>query len=289
MPIDWSNPITRDLKVFVTFNDRKQAWDHAGNRPAEPQSSAYLGTTPTVKGMASEHPITTANAGVQVVAGSASAIEAFTGLGSTGCTFMTLARNSDSVTLPNQNFLAAVTSAPNRPFNHRILADAGPRFTIYQDGGTIVNSESPYPTGKTLNDWCFHGGTLGDDGTTVTCRIDRVKDASPGTVTGTIDDPTAGDCDFTIGADGSSSSSWSGEIMFSAWWKRELSDVEWNSMVENPWQVLFGGPLALAPLEQDPVSVSITDVANSGETPGSGTETWDDGSTGNVITGTGFL
>jgi hypothetical protein len=34
---------------------------------------------------------------------------------------------------------------------------------------------------------------------------------------------------------------------------------------------------------------SITDVANSGETPGSGTETWDDGSTGNVITGTNFL
>lgn len=36
-------------------------------------------------------------------------------------------------------------------------------------------------------------------------------------------------------------------------------------------------------------SISITDVANSGETPGSGTETWDDGSTGNVITGTGFV
>lgn len=38
-----------------------------------------------------------------------------------------------------------------------------------------------------------------------------------------------------------------------------------------------------------PSSMSITDVANSGETPGSGSETWDDGSTGNVITGTGFV
>lgn len=38
-----------------------------------------------------------------------------------------------------------------------------------------------------------------------------------------------------------------------------------------------------------PVTVVITDVANSGETPGSGTETWQDGSTGNVITGTGFM
>ena len=35
--------------------------------------------------------------------------------------------------------------------------------------------------------------------------------------------------------------------------------------------------------------ISITDVANSGETPGSGTESWDDGSTGNVITGSGFV
>jgi hypothetical protein len=35
--------------------------------------------------------------------------------------------------------------------------------------------------------------------------------------------------------------------------------------------------------------VTVTDVANSGETPGSGTETWDDGSSGNVITGTGFV
>lgn len=37
------------------------------------------------------------------------------------------------------------------------------------------------------------------------------------------------------------------------------------------------------------VGPEITDVANSGETPGSGTETFDAQSTGNVITGTGFL
>lgn len=35
-------------------------------------------------------------------------------------------------------------------------------------------------------------------------------------------------------------------------------------------------------------SVEITDVANSGETPGAGSETWNDGSSGNVITGKGF-
>ena len=35
--------------------------------------------------------------------------------------------------------------------------------------------------------------------------------------------------------------------------------------------------------------ISITDVANSGETPGSGSESWEDGSSGNVITGSGFV
>jgi hypothetical protein len=46
------------------------------------------------------------------------------------------------------------------------------------------------------------------------------------------------------------------------------------------------GAVAVFYLQSGPV---ITDVANSGETPGSGTETWQDGSTGNVITGTGFV
>jgi hypothetical protein len=45
----------------------------------------------------------------------------------------------------------------------------------------------------------------------------------------------------------------------------------------------------MAALKPGGSAVTITDVANSGETPGSGTETWPDGSTGNVITGTGFM
>jgi hypothetical protein len=46
---------------------------------------------------------------------------------------------------------------------------------------------------------------------------------------------------------------------------------------------------ALNPAPVGGVTVTITDVANSGETPGAGSESWDDGSSGNVITGTGFL
>lgn len=48
---------------------------------------------------------------------------------------------------------------------------------------------------------------------------------------------------------------------------------------------MFGMLAAIAPGGTGPV---ITDVANSGETPGAGSETWNDGSTGNVISGTGF-
>jgi hypothetical protein len=47
-----------------------------------------------------------------------------------------------------------------------------------------------------------------------------------------------------------------------------------NSPTDNP--IILSGP-------------TITDVANSGESPGSGTETWTDGATGNVITGTTFV
>ena len=48
---------------------------------------------------------------------------------------------------------------------------------------------------------------------------------------------------------------------------------------------IVGIQIAIAPS----AGVTITDVANSGETPGSGSESWDDGDTGNVITGTGFV
>ena len=74
-------------------------------------------------------------------------------------------------------------------------------------------------------------------------------------------------------------------------------ELDYRSLFDNPWQVfqpqrIIVPTFPYVPTDAPapaPSNVVITDVANSGETPGSGSETWDDGSSGNVITGTGFL
>ena len=82
-----------------------------------------------------------------------------------------------------------------------------------------------------------------------------------------------------------------GVILFAAAFDSFLPQALFESLLENPYQI-FKPRTEYSPyIVQSVVGnvVVITDVANSGETPGSGTETWDDGSTGNVITGTNFL
>jgi len=59
--------------------------------------------------------------------------------------------------------------------------------------------------------------------------------------------------------------------------------ITWGATSASNWGVLA------VEINTAAIGPTITDVANSGETPGSGTETWQDGSTGNVITGTGFI
>jgi hypothetical protein len=83
-------------------------------------------------------------------------------------------------------------------------------------------------------------------------------------------------------------SPYTGHIAMCVQWSRELSDAEIFSLVDNPWQ-LYQPQRTFVVVDGFSTGPVITDVANSGESPGSGTETWPDGSTGNVITGTGFM
>lgn len=68
--------------------------------------------------------------------------------------------------------------------------------------------------------------------------------------------------------------------------------IDWQAVTVNTGPIGSGTP-SITPIEAAGnalrTTVTITDVANSGETPGLGSETWNDGSSGNVITGTGFL
>lgn len=68
--------------------------------------------------------------------------------------------------------------------------------------------------------------------------------------------------------------------------------IDWQAVTVNTGPIGSGTP-SITPIEAAGnalrTTVTITDVANSGETPGAGSETWNDGSSGNVITGTGFV
>jgi hypothetical protein len=68
--------------------------------------------------------------------------------------------------------------------------------------------------------------------------------------------------------------------------------IDWQAVTVNTGPIGSGTP-SITPIEAAGnalrTTVTVTDVANSGETPGAGSETWNDGSSGNVITGTGFV
>ena len=68
--------------------------------------------------------------------------------------------------------------------------------------------------------------------------------------------------------------------------------IDWQAVTVNTGPIASGTP-SIAAIEAAGnalrTTVTVTDVANSGETPGAGSETWNDGSSGNVISGSGFL
>jgi hypothetical protein len=74
--------------------------------------------------------------------------------------------------------------------------------------------------------------------------------------------------------------SWFGQVAWGAVWSRALTDAEWNYIVDHPWE-LFAPQRVYAPVELISTGPTITDVDTD--------ETWDDGDTGLVITGTGFV
>ena len=87
------------------------------------------------------------------------------------------------------------------------------------------------PTYAAANKWNCLGGSY--NGTTVHTRINKYK--SPGAaLTGTMVDesqnqPTIGNL--------TGDSSWDGWVALVALWDRDLADAEWNSLVDNPWQI----------------------------------------------------
>lgn len=283
--IDWSNPITADLQILGDFID---GWPV--NRVTQEVGSIGDGS-----------PYVTAHEIGMVAhvdeAGSPNDIFVLPKIdhavvGRNAVTFLALVR-SDSNPVAVDGYAFGYAGTGFDPFfigesstddvEGRITVDGTVYADVLTDG--ILNGPGRADV--------FHviAGKWSSSANTLYTYCNKVK--SGGTATGggsvlsgdvsTNNRPTLGSNHPTAG------SPYTGLIAYCAQWSRELSDDEIYSLVDNPFQ-LYQPQRTFIPIEfavaTPPV---ITDVANSGETPGSGTETWQDGSTGNVITGTGFM
>ena len=125
--------------------------------------------------------------------------------------------------------------------------------------------------------WNLMGGTWTDD--LLIARINYDKGSGTATV-GVTDNGLTANNQVHIGGDSTgSTATWDGWIAYGAMWDRALTDPEWNSVVKNPWS-LFEPQTIWIP-EGAAAGVVITVVDTD--------DTWDDGDTGLIATGTGFI
>ena len=153
-----------------------------------------------------------------------------------------------------------------------------PRFSMYNSTPTQYAVEYDLTgTDYESDQWLVTGGYWDDVNNEVVCRVMYDQTAPEATTGNPSIDPDAGQTPWVGTSAGGASQSWQGDVALGCYWERVLSQEEWNSMVDNPWQI-FQSKVEVYDLV---VPVVITDV--------DGDETWDDGSTGLVITGTGLI
>lgn len=286
-PLDFSNPLTHKLRSYVTFDAPGGApYEHVLKEFGTFDVSTNHGVRQTKYGPAyfctAEND---ADAGVFFVKHD----EFYNNVNAFTC--MALARNDKSTgdTWANQEFPWCHGGAGIDGWTLRY--DTGnPRVSIYNSTPTqYAASISLSGTIYESTDWLITGGYWSSADAEIVCRVMNLK-SSPTATTGTPSvDTDAGNTPWIGASAGGSAQSWQGDVAFGAYWERVLSDEEWNSLVRNPWQIFEPERVLVGVAIDAAGNVVITDVANSGETPGAGSETWNDGSTGNVISGLGFV
>lgn len=246
--IDWSNPITNNLKRFCVFYSGNVCWDAVTRTFGVPQSN-YGSHVITPYGVALNALDAT---GTQVPewAGETALIGGSSGVATLGHTGMFLARSNKAGSRATQEFLGGAEGggALGDIWNSRVLTSGQPNYTVYESDSPI-GSNGTYPTGKDSQDWLFYGGTYNVADNEIICRVssnpyDMAVDSTPASVS-VAADPGNSSTMFSVGSLGSSVNSWDGDIVFAAEWLRPLSEGEWNSMVANPWQV-FKPPMNFA-------------------------------------------
>jgi hypothetical protein len=228
--IDWSNPITSGLKFFGSFHEGFP-YEYVKQEHGIP-GSAWRGMDPVdgVNAMT-----------INDLDGRSNAVEfpkhdeIYNGISE--CTIMCFTRNRNSTVASGQ-----------RPFGHMGTGNDPFYLSLGNDGNfvifllTTVSNYSSVPADYTTDGvdadrWALWGGTWKND--TLTGRWQYRKDSSPTATSGVMADvDTNTDNVPRLGsANVGGTNSWNGWVAFGAFWDRALTDVEWNAMVDNPWQI----------------------------------------------------
>ncbi len=231
-PINWNNPICRGMQAVITFN-RGMPYDEVyGVIGSLRGNGKVVGTD---KGMAYEGGLDNNDA-----AEFPKNDNRYTGYSQ--CSAFALAKNRKT---------AIAATGAEFVFGHRGTGDDP--WAIDWDQGedlgfSIDNTDDS--SGNPIQDvivdglhvtagahpqtWNAVGGTW--DGTTVTARVNRTKGAGT-SCSGTMATESTSNNILRVGNTESTSASWDGWVAIAVLWDRALSDAEWNSMSDNPWQI----------------------------------------------------
>jgi len=262
--INWKNPITRGLQLFGSMHTGYPI-DYVTNRPGEFQSLTRAIEPVDDKLALRTEEFDAATASI-VFPKNDNYIT-----GATALTVMVYTKNFNSTSNSNQQVFAYIGTGDD-PFYIRLGSAGTFQFRIWTDTpDNFTNSGlNNVSDDIAIEDWLIWGGTWGNDSLTV--RAEKKKDNTPNATTGALlaPDPDSENRPRVGAGIGGGTDSWKGWTAFAAIWTRELSDVEWNSMVDNPWQLLKSRKVFLtAPIVAAASSGDILEITlvNSAGTP----------------------
>lgn len=281
--INWKNPISRGLRHFYTFR-RGIPWDEVLNEPG-----SYDGTESIVMTDQGLAHYSLGDLSNDVIFAKHDEIHG----NLAGLTVMTRCKNTKDLTtdnFPDQEFPFSHAGAGIEPWNLRYRNGTGNegdiQMSIYMAGPTQYTStiEAGSTFGISPDTWQTWGGTW--DGSNLTARHGLfLEDTSPASTTGTpvVD---AGANYPRLGGPSNSSQTFEGWVLFGAMWDRALTPAEWAAMVMNPAQLL-------KPLQNNVIYMSLPAPVAAGSTVTitdvNTTESWNDGDSNLIITGSGFV
>lgn len=231
-PINWRNPITRGLKFFATSN-RGVPWEEVRNERGTFSSGSGI-IEPTDRGLAMEQPLNTASAQIQFPKHD----EIWSGLSE--ITIMVYAKNRKGLIASSgaEDPMAHSGGGADDPWNIRWAGTENWLSVVNTGTADYIDSitDALHETdGVDPRNWNILGATWGNN--LLVGRVNRTKSSGTVTVGTMVVSGNAGNQIYIGNSTATGNNSWDGWVNFGAVWNRALSDAEWNSMVDYPWQL----------------------------------------------------